>query len=194
MKRLKIMLQASVIQMVLTLFVASTAFANDESGIWADVAAGKSLIILRHALAPGTGDPTNFDINQCSTQRNLSNTGIEQATRIGAMFKSNGINQASVYTSQWCRCVDTANTMNIGSVQELPELNSFFAEPEKKPAQMQALAEWLAELEAEGPVILVTHQVVISALTGVYPTSGEAVVFKHKTDGSIEVMHRIVTD
>jgi len=150
--------------------------ANDE--LWGKVQTGKLLIIIRHALAPGTGDPSNFDVTRCETQRNLSDTGRQQAKGIA---------------SQWCRCIETAELMNIGKVEEQPLLNSFFANPAAGPAQTKKLRAWLLELDSGQPTILITHQVVISALTDVYPTSGEAVVFKIDSNGNAEVLKRITT-
>ena len=172
--------------------------ANDEN-IWNDVKAGNSFVILRHALAPGTGDPENFDLTQCNTQRNLSAEGTQQAKRIGETLKSHGIDDAAVYSSQWCRCIDTANAMNIKRPEPLPLLNSFYENRERGPAQTQELLQWLKTLDTQKPVILVTHQVVISALTGVFPASGEAVVFTlnedtNRTDGEVrvDVVHRML--
>ena len=172
--------------------------ANDED-IWNDVKAGNSFVILRHALAPGTGDPENFDLTQCKTQRNLSAEGTQQAKRIGETLKAHGIDDAAVYSSQWCRCIDTANAMNIKRPEPLPLLNSFYENRERGPAQTQELLQWLKTLDTQKPVILVTHQVVISALTGVFPASGEAVVFTlnedtNRTDGEVrvDVVHRML--
>lgn len=87
--------------------------------------------IMRHALAPGTGDPRNFDLTDCSTQRNLSEAGREQAKAVGELLRKSGIEKAGVYSSQWCRCLDTATLLGLGPVTELPALNSFFQQPEK---------------------------------------------------------------
>lgn len=165
--------------------------ANDE--LWGKVQTGKLLIIIRHALAPGTGDPSNFDVTRCETQRNLSDTGRQQAKGIGDMLQSSGLTNVKLYTSQWCRCIETAELMNIGKVEEQPLLNSFFANPAAGPAQTKKLRAWLLELDSGQPTILITHQVVISALTDVYPTSGEAVVFKIDSNGNAEVLKRITT-
>ncbi len=176
------------------LLTASTSlFANTPNQVWQDATNGKSIIMLRHALAPGNGDPGNFKVNQCSTQRNLSTEGAQQAQRIGKMLKNQGIEEATVYTSQWCRCIDTANAMAIGPVTELPELNSFYATPEAGPAQIENLLQWLNTVDTDNPTVLVTHQVVITALTGVYPASGEAVIFTLSNNNEIEVTHRVKT-
>lgn len=91
---------------------------------------GKVYVVLfRHAFAPGTGDPPNFSLNDCSTQRNLSSEGKAQAIRMGEAFKSRQINVTKILSSQWCRCLDTANLMNVGKVQSFPPLNSFLVHP-----------------------------------------------------------------
>ncbi len=163
-----------------------------ESPLLQHVTDGKSIIIMRHALAPGTGDPESFELRQCSTQRNLSEKGRQQARQIGANFKKLGIQDAKIYSSQWCRCLDTATEMDLGKLQELPLLNSFYENREVGPAQMKNLKDWLTNLTGERdeaqPIILVTHQVVISALTGVYPASGDAIIFQLTDDSDIEVL------
>lgn len=88
--------------------------------------AGRHILMIRHALAPGTGDPANFKIGDCSTQRNLDVRGREQARDIGNWLRSNGITSARMYSSQWCRCLETAGLIDLGPVEELPALNSFF--------------------------------------------------------------------
>lgn len=181
--------------------ICSLQVSADNTDVWNDVKSGKSFIIMRHALAPGNGDPENFDLTQCKTQRNLSTEGIQQAQRIGETFRDHGITDAEVYSSQWCRCIDTATAMNLQQPKDLPLLNSFYENREKGPAQTKALLQWLKNLNTEQPVILVTHQVVITALTGVFPASGEAVVFKLKenvasTDvkANVDVIHRMLVE
>lgn len=180
---------------VLNLPLANPALAVDKP-LWQSVADGNSIIIMRHALAPGTGDPDNFELRQCSTQRNLSETGRQQAQRIGANFKKHGIDNARVYSSQWCRCLETAKEMDTGELQELPLLNSFYTNREAGPAQIKSLVQWLQNNQSNPgqPLILVTHQVVIAALTGVYPASGDAVIFRLTDDAGIEVQGTVAAN
>jgi len=110
--------------LLLLLLLSNVLFAADVEHKWQDIISGNNLIIMRHAIAPGTGDPRNFELGNCETQRNLSSTGRQQAKSIGERFKQAGIRNAQVYSSQWCRCVDTAVEMEIGTVKELPFLNS----------------------------------------------------------------------
>ncbi len=157
---------------------------------------GEYVVLLRHALAPGTGDPANFDINHCETQRNLSELGRKQAAYIGQRLKSSGINNAQVYTSQWCRCRETARLLDFGEATDLPVINSFFQNFSLEEQQTQDLTHWLIKTttEKKHPVILVTHQVNITALTGVFPESGELIVIEIDKQNSIRVMSRIRTD
>lgn len=143
---------------------------------------------MRHALAPGTGDPANFDIEDCSTQRNLDDRGRAQARAIGRMLRDEGILFDQVLTSQWCRCRETAELLDVGPVADAPALNSFFRDRARE-ADQTAAAQGLLR-DAPGPAMFVTHQVNITALTGVFPASGEIIVVR-ATDDGIEVLGQI---
>lgn len=162
--------------------------------VWTALRSGGHVALMRHAIAPGTGDPADFTLGDCSTQRILSDEGRAQARRIGARFRANGIEAARVFSSQWCRCLETAALLGLGPVAELPLLNSFFANMGRRAAQTSALEDWLAGQEGRQPRILVTHQVNITALTGVYPASGEVVVIRRAEDGEIAVVGTIETE
>ncbi|WP_372880219.1 histidine phosphatase family protein [Psychromonas sp.] len=146
------------------------------------------VIIVRHAIAPGMGDPDNFNIGDCSTQRNLDASGREQALSMGEWLRSQGVERARVYSSQWCRCKDTAELMKFGPVKELPALNSFFQRREEKDSNMRSLRHFLSEQTLDGSlIILVTHQVTITALTGVYPGSGTGVMLLLDGEGGFDI-------
>ena len=166
----------------------------DDGVLWDTLRTPGHAALLRHALAPGTGDPPDFDLRDCATQRNLSDEGRRQATRIGARFRANGMPRARVLSSQWCRCLDTAELLGLGTVEELPVLNSFFQKRERRDAQTQGLARWLSDQSLDRPLVLVTHQVNITALTGVYPASGELVVVRVSGDGEVTTVGTIETD
>ena len=153
-----------------------------------------NIYLLRHALAPGTGDPDNFDVNDCETQRNLSNAGRSQAIRIGKKLRDNLKIRPQVYSSQWCRCKETAKILALGHVTELPILNSFFESFHLKDEQTTQLKDWLLQLNNKTPVVLVTHQVNITALTEIYPSSGEIVVIRVTGLGGIKIVGRVPTD
>jgi len=144
--------------------------------------------LMRHAIAPGGGDPAGFSLRDCSTQRNLSDEGREQAKATGQFLREQGIERLHVFSSQWCRCLETAKLLDFGAVSEQPFLNSFFQDWDHKEPRTAALRQWLKTEQHPGPVILVTHQVNISALTDVFASSGEIVVIKPHRDGRIEIV------
>ncbi len=167
---------------------------SDDATVWDVLKFPDHFAIMRHALAPGMGDPPDFRLNDCGTQRNLSNAGREQAIKIGKELRSNGIIHARVLSSKWCRCLETADLLGFGKVEELAVLNSFFQEYEKADAQTQALRNWLGRQDLEGAVILVTHQVNITALTNIFPASGEIIVVKREMAGVFTVAGRILIE
>ncbi len=137
---------------------------------------GGVALLIRHATAPGTFDPDGFKLDDCPTQRNLSAEGREEARRIGAHLKARGLAPGEVLTSQWCRCRDTA-TLALGTARDWPALNSFISNREREAQQVAEVLERLARMKpGDKPLALVTHQVIVTAVTGVYPQSGEVVV------------------
>lgn len=154
---------------------AGTAYA-DESEAWEALREGRAVLMLRHALAPGTGDPANFDVDDCSTQRNLNAEGREQARAWKVYLAEHGVEEARVFSSQWCRCLDTARGMDVGPVKEMMSLNSFFQNRSNSDMHTQQTIAIVNEMEPGLPVVLVSHQVNITALTGIYPSSNEGVV------------------
>ncbi len=179
----------------LTLIHAVPGFSSgNDNELWNSLRSGNSLVLIRHAIAPGTGDPNHFTLGDCSTQRNLSATGRTQAQAIGRQFRAHGIQQAQVFSSQWCRCMETAELLELGPVTELPELNSFFQQYERRDLQTQHLKKWLKRAKFDHPVVLITHQVNITALTDFYPASGEMVIIKRSDSGEIQVLGSIKTD
>ncbi|MEQ9608758.1 MAG: histidine phosphatase family protein [Kiloniellaceae bacterium] len=150
--------------------------------------------ILRHAIAPGTGDPPGFTLGDCATQRNLDDRGRAQARAIGAAIRAAGVTVDQVLTSQWCRSAETAALLDLGPVREEPALNSFFADRGTEPAQTEALRRLLAGMPAEETALLVSHQVNITALTGIYPRSGEVVILRVAEDGGLEAIGRFLVE
>jgi broad specificity phosphatase PhoE len=138
---------------------------------------GRHVLMIRHASAPGNGDPADFRLDKCDTQRNLDDDGRAQARAIGRWLKARGVTRAQIYSSQWCRCLETARLLGLGDPVELPALNSFYQQVEDREPNLRALREFLdSRATTDSPVVLVTHQVTITALTGVYPASGEGVL------------------
>lgn len=141
------------------------------------------VLMLRHATAPGFGDPPGFKLEDCTTQRNLDDVGRKQARLLGARLRAAGIRRAKIYSSQWCRCLETARLLRLGGVSPLPALNSFFDRPDARARNLAALEAFLSRLPRNGgPVVLVTHQVTISGITdrGVGSASGTVL----RLDGS----------
>jgi len=138
---------------------------------------GGNLIFIRHALAPGGGDPDNFDINDCSTQRNLNIDGIEQSKKIGNFFKQHEIPIYKTISSQWCRCKETA-LIAFSDYKIENFLNSFFSEKLRinKELQMKNLKSYVKKWDKKKNLILVTHYVVILEAINYAASSGEIVV------------------
>ncbi|MBN42082.1 MAG: histidine phosphatase family protein [Alphaproteobacteria bacterium] len=161
--------------------------------LWGALKSGNHLVLVRHALAPGFGDPEEFDVKDCRTQRNLNDEGRRQSKNIGDMFRSNGIDAATVYSSQWCRCLDTAELVDLGQVLELPALNSFYEEFSRAPLQTKEIQSWIKNAPLRTPTVLVSHQVNITALTGYSPASGEIVFIRRNSDASLAVIGSVRT-
>ncbi len=151
---------------------------------------GGVAVLLRHAATePGIGDPPGFRLGECATQRQLSESGREQSRRIGGWFRARGLAPAEVRSSAWCRCLDTA-TLAFGRAQPWAALNSFFDDRSAESAQSAALRGALGRLPGNGFEVWVTHQVNISALTGVSPVVGEALVVR-LSGGKVHNLARI---
>jgi len=164
----------------------------DAEGPWSALRRPGAVAVMRHAIAPGFSDPPEFDVHDCSTQRNLDATGRAQARAIGAAFRENGIDIDRVLTSQWCRCRDTAELLDLGPVEEFPALNSFFEDRSTRGTQTQVVRDFLARQPDDRRLMLVTHQVNITALTGRGTSSGEVVVIDVATDGTVEVLGEVL--
>lgn len=168
-----------------------SAFAQSDS--WAALRRPGSFALIRHALAPGTNDPSGFRLDDCATQRNLSAEGRAQAVRIGDLFRANGIAAADVHSSQWCRCLETASLMRLGETRQQPLLNSFFQDRTREARQIESLRQWIGQLGLARPTVFVTHQVVVTALSEIFPGSGEIVVMQRMSDGRLVVQGRLPT-
>ena len=173
----------------IALYLAFGSLAWADENPWQALRSGTAVGLLRHALAPGVGDPAQFRLEDCATQRNLSEAGRQQARAIGAAFRRNGITSARVLSSRWCRCLDTARLLDLGPVEPFPPLNSFFADRGRAAPQTAALQAFLSRPYTTGPPrVLVTHQVNITALTNVVPRSGELIVVQPLADGQVRII------
>jgi len=163
-------------------------------GTWDQLRTQDGVVVLfRHALAPGTGDPPEFQLGDCSTQRNLSGVGRTQARAIGNEFRAEGVPVTTVRSSRWCRALDTAQLMNLGPVVPTPALDSTFTASQARADRQKAATERIirAHRGATGVVVLVGHQVNITQLTGIAPAPGEGVVVRANPQGRIEVLGTI---
>ncbi len=176
------------------LLMAGAATARAGETGWAALAAPATHAIMRHAIAPGTRDPENFRLGDCATQRNLDETGREQARAIGRAIRGSGIRIDRVLSSQWCRSAETARLLDVAPAFEELALNSSFGDRGAKPVQMARVRGILAALPKDETIVLVTHRVNITALAGVFPASGEVVVISAGDDGSVAVEERIRTE
>lgn len=153
------------------------------------------LLMLRHANAPGNGDPPDFRIDDCATQRNLDQAGRAQAARLGQRLAQAGVARATLYSSQWCRCLETARLLALGPAQPLPALNSFYPRPQQREATLAALRAFLASLPATGPpVIMVTHQFTITGFTGDGTVSGGGSLFELNGTGTPRLLGAIAAN
>lgn len=164
------------------LFIAQQAIASLAN----DLQDGQHVLLMRHADAPGYGDPAGYVISQCSTQRNLGDYGKKQAKAIGTWLSSQGIQKADVFSSPWCRCLDTANLLNKGPIKIEPSLSSFFDNMSLEKRQTKELEAFIkSELAkpSKAPLILVTHHVNIQAYTGKVVGVGDMVLVRVNKNG-----------
>ena len=164
------------------LFIAQQALASLAN----DLQDGQHVLLMRHADAPGYGDPAGYVISQCSSQRNLGDYGKKQAKAIGTWLSSQGIQKADVFSSPWCRCLDTANLLNKGPIKIEPSLSSFFDNMSLEKRQTKELEAFIkSELAkpSKAPLILVTHHVNIQAYTGKVVGVGDMVLVRVNKNG-----------
>ena len=139
-----------------------------------------NVIFMRHALAPGFGDPVNFNLQDCKFQRNLNDAGIEQAKNVGQFFLKNKIIFTEILSSEWCRCIDTALEMNIGASSTFEGLNSFFQGHVNKSDVIKKLNIKLDNLSSKSLILMISHQVVIAEITSISPPSGGIILYNSK--------------
>ena len=186
-------MKKNIISLIISLFLSfltSQLSASDQT--WNLAQEGNKIVLIRHSLAPGGGDPSGFKINDCKTQRNLNLTGIKQSKKIGKLFKKNKIPVDQVLSSQWCRCKDTAKYA-FGNYKEFTALNSTFQSPYNKNEgkQLKELYNFVKKWDGKGKnLILITHYSIITAVTTAVPSSGEIVI----ADKDFKVLGTIQTD
>ena len=180
------MLLKNFVLIILIFFYSLSS--NGNSNIIEELKKNNKFIFIRHALAPGNGDPDNFDIFDCSTQRNLNSVGKEQSIELGKFFDTNNISIDLVLSSDWCRCKETAH-LAFQKFETFNALNSFY-DPKfykNKEPQLEKLINFINNLDNEGNIVFVTHYVVIAAIFGQAVTSGEILI----ADRNLNVVGRI---
>ena len=186
-------MKSKIISLILSLFFfLFTSQLNASDQAWNITQEGNKIILIRHSLAPGGGDPAGFKIGDCKTQRNLSKKGINQSKKIGKLFKKNKVPIDQVLSSQWCRCKDTAKYA-FGNYKEFTALNSTFQSPYNKneEKQLKELYNYVKKWNGSGKnLVFITHYSIITAVTNAVPSSGEIVV----ADKNFKVLGTILTD
>ena len=180
---------AFCLTLLLSVFAALPAIAQSADKTHRALKDGQ-IVLIRHAYAPGGGDPDNFTLGQCATQRNLNETGRKQARQIGQWFRNQAIAVTQVLSSQWCRCMNTATLAFPSQVTEAPEFNSFFSNRQAEAMQTQRALARFAQWDGPGLMVVITHQVNITALTGIVPRSGEGIVIEYQ-NGAVQVVERL---
>ena len=185
-------LRSALALSLLISFSIQPSYAN-ELLIWDKLNASSAkgyVLLLRHSLAPGVGDPENFKLGDCSTQRNLSQEGRDDASEIGAWIKRQKVEIYRVESSRWCRARQSAELLDIGKVKLNKNLDSLFRESnlESHPKTLKTKQQIISHRNKSGLLVLVGHYVNIAALVGVGVDSGEGVIVKANKNGVIKVL------
>lgn len=166
----------------IALALAQPLARADEPGLKA-LAAGGHVAIVRHGLTtPGVGDPEGFRLDQCATQRNLIEEGRAEARALGRLLRERQIKIERVLSSEWCRCRETAQLMEVGEAETLPALNNLYGRHERREGQLREMRAVISAWKGSGTLILVSHGSTIGALTGIHPATAEGVVLAPAPD------------
>lgn len=183
----------SALALILLITLSIQPSYASELLIWDKLSASSAkgyVLLLRHSLAPGVGDPENFKLGDCSTQRNLSQEGRDDAAEIGAWIKRQKVKIYRVESSRWCRARQTAKLLDIGKVKLNKNLDSLFRESnlESHPQTLKTKEQILNHRDKSGLLVLVGHYVNIAALVGVGVDSGEGLIVKANKNSVIKVL------
>ena len=160
----------------------------DEAAAWAALRAGGHVALMRHTDAPGgTGDPPGFKLEDCATQRNLSDQGRDEAVQTGTRLKAEGIAFEKILSSPWCRCMDTARLLDMGAVEPAPTFSNVVVLRDQAETLTEGARTLIADWRGAGTLLVVTHGANIRALTGLSPATGEFVI----VDRSAQAIGRI---
>ena len=171
-------------------FAAAADIATGAAA-WRELASPGAVAVIRHArTSGGVGDPTGFRLDDCATQRNLSDQGRAQAAELGGRFRANLVTAGLVLSSRWCRCQDTAR-LAFGKAEPWPALDNVFDDRAREPAQNAEIRRRIRAWTGPGALVLVSHGVNITPLTGLYPAEGEAIVLRPDPATDFRVVGRI---
>jgi phosphohistidine phosphatase SixA len=177
-------MRITAIFVLLMLLGPPSASADHAAAMWAALRDGGRVALIRHTAAPGgSGDPPGFRLDDCATQRNLSERGRSEARALGAQFRAMGVTVGKLLSSQWCRCVDTATLMDIGPVEIAPTLNNAFVLRDRRDELTAGARALIAAWKGPSTLVVVTHGANVQALTGRAPAEGEIVVVTPDASG-----------
>ncbi|MEM6462719.1 MAG: histidine phosphatase family protein [Pseudomonadota bacterium] len=188
------------VAIALTILSFSASDAGSTEAAWARLATGGYTILLTHANAPGAGDPPFFEIDDCTTQRNLSDRGRQQARRRGVRFAARAVSIARVYSSQWCRTIETATNAFRVEPDRLEALDLVFEDPDALDANKAEIVDIIRAFRGPGNQVMVTHPEIVEMLTGAVPREGEAIIVAptSKPPGddnpSLDIVARLLLD
>ena len=187
-------MRRAVLALLAVLALAAPAAAADDEPLWALLARGGQTIMIRHAITtPGVGDPPNMRLDDCASQRNLTDEGRAHAQRVGEAVRARRIPVARVLASPWCRCLETAKLAfgTFGAAETWAPLGNLYGRPERRDDQVKAMRITLGEPRTGGNLVLVSHGSTISAVTGVSPDTAEMVIVTPQGDGRFAVAGRL---
>ena len=173
------------------LVLASPAPPAADEALWSLLAGGGQVVLIRHAITTlGAGDPAGFQLEECSTQRNLTDAGRAHARRVGEAFRARRIPVERVLSSPWCRCLETAR-LAFGGSEPWTALSNLFGRPENRPEQVRQMRARVGERPASGNLVLISHGSTIMALTGIHPDTAEMVIVTPEGDGRFTTAGRL---
>jgi phosphohistidine phosphatase SixA len=187
---------ATMIRLLLVVLIvlAMPAHAAADDALWTLLRGGGQVLLMRHAVTtPGVGDPAGFRLDDCATQRNLTDAGRDDARRVGAALKARGVPIGRVLSSPWCRCLETAR-LAFGGAEPWSALSNLFDNRTREAEQMRALREIAGRRPDGGNLVLVTHGSVVLPLTGIQPAPAELVVLTPQGEGRFQMAGRLPPD
>ena len=184
-------MKADFLALAAALLLALPGVARADEQVWTRLKTGGQVVLMRHAITtPGVGDPPGMRLDDCATQRNLTDEGRRHARQAGEAFRARGVAVEQVLSSPWCRCVETAK-LAFGRAEISPALGNLYGRPEARTEQVRAMQAMVGEWRGRGNLVLVSHGSTIVALTGVHPDSGEMVVVTPQAGGGFVVLGRL---